>query len=392
MDYSFINTKTNLQKLQFGREKCFKMQVGKDYQDGVCPDLKVDGWDIKSVDQIETKEIIMEDEHTGLHEMETVDKEKYLGDIISNDGKNTKNIAARKNRGTGIVNQIMSILEDICFGKHHFKVAMVLRGALLISSLLTNSEAWYNLSTAEIEELERVDESLMRRVLECPSSTPKEMLYLELGVSPIRSIIKSRRINFLQYILKEDKSSLIYKFLKAQLNQPTKNDWGEVVLKDISEFDINLSLKDIENMSGITFKSLVEKKEKEYTIKYLNTVKQGHSKVLHINHSVLEMADYIQPNGIINSEARFLFMVRSRMLDVRKNFEGKHSNTLCPLCEVEADTQQHLLVCEELEVSGAIVDSPPEYENLFASGLDEKLSISRILKEKFKIRKLKLEK
>ena len=114
--------------------------------------------------------------------------------------------------------------------------------------------------------------------------------------------------------------------------------------------------------------------------------------MLHINHSVLEMADYIQPNGIINSEARFLFMVRSRMLDVRKNFEGKHSNTLCPLCEVEADTQQHLLVCEELEVSGAIVDSPPEYENLFASGLDEKLSISRILKEKFKIRKLKLEK
>ena len=62
------------------------------------------------------------------------------------------------------------------------------------------------------------------------------------------------------------------------------------------------------------------------------------------------------------------------------------------LCEVEADTQQHLLVCEELEVSGAMVDSPPEYENLFASGLDEKLSISRILKEKFKIRKLKLEK
>jgi hypothetical protein len=46
-----------------------------------------------------------------------VEEEKYLGDIISNNGKNTKNIEARKNRGTGIVNQIMSILEDICFGK-----------------------------------------------------------------------------------------------------------------------------------------------------------------------------------------------------------------------------------------------------------------------------------
>ena len=43
------------------------MPVGKDYQDGICPDLKVDGWDIKSVEKIETKEVIMEDEHTGLH-------------------------------------------------------------------------------------------------------------------------------------------------------------------------------------------------------------------------------------------------------------------------------------------------------------------------------------
>ena len=115
-----------------------------------------------------------------------------MGNIISNDGKNTKNIAARKNRGTGIVNQIMSILEDICFGQHYFAVAMVLRNALLISSLLTNAEAWYNLSANEVTELERVDENLMRRVLQCPVSTPKEMLYLELGVSLIRSVIKSQ--------------------------------------------------------------------------------------------------------------------------------------------------------------------------------------------------------
>ena len=161
----------------------------------------------------------------------------------------------------------------------------------------------------------------------------------------------------MQYISKEDKSSLIHNFLQAQLNQPTKNDWGEAILKDLSEFEINLSMGEIERMSELSFKSLVEKKEKEYTLKYLNTVKQGHSKVLHINHTVLEMADYLQPNGIINSEAKFLFMVRSRMLEVRKNFEGKHTNTLCPLCEVEPDTQQHLLVCEELVVSGAIVDS-----------------------------------
>ena len=115
----------------------------------------------------------------------------------------------------------------------------------------------------------------------------------------------------------------------------------------------------------------------------MNTVKQGHPKVLHINHTVLEMADYLKPNGIINSEARFLFMVRSRMLEARKNFEAKHT-THCVPCV------QHLLVCEELLVSRALVDSLPDYQNLLGNELKEKIGITRIIQEKFKLRKIKL--
>ena len=107
---------------------------------------------MKVATEIDTKEVVMEDEYAGLHKMEEVSHEKYLGDIISSDGRNTKNIAARTNRGTGVVNQIMSMLEDICFGKFYFQVAMVFRNSLLISSLLTNAEAWYNITSGEIEE------------------------------------------------------------------------------------------------------------------------------------------------------------------------------------------------------------------------------------------------
>ena len=148
----------------------------------------------------------------------------------------------------------MSILEEICFGKFYFKVAMILRNSLLISSLLTNAEAWYNLSTSEVTELEKVDEDLLRKVLECPISTPKEMLYLELGVSPIRNIIRSRRLNFLQYILHEDKESLMYTFLEAQRDNPAKNDWGQTVQEDIEIFGIDLTLEEIEKMSEAKFK------------------------------------------------------------------------------------------------------------------------------------------
>ena len=123
--------------------------------------------------EVDTGNCSVEEEHAGMQEMEEVKSEKYLGDILASDGRNLKNITARKNRGIGIVNKIMEKLNDVCFGRHYFKVAVILRNSNLISSLLTNSEAWYNVTKGDIEMLESVDEDLLRRILECPLSTPK---------------------------------------------------------------------------------------------------------------------------------------------------------------------------------------------------------------------------
>ena len=49
--------------------------------------------------------------------MEEMENEKYLGDVISKDGRNVKNIKVRVNKGTGIVRKILTMLEGIPFGK-----------------------------------------------------------------------------------------------------------------------------------------------------------------------------------------------------------------------------------------------------------------------------------
>ena len=363
------------------------MHVGRTKIPEVCPELVIDGWKINEVKDVETNLTQLEDEYEGLCTMETVEEEKYLGDIISSDGKNSKNITARANRGIGTINQIMSILEDVCFGKYYFKVAMVLRNSLLLSSLLTNGEAWYHLTDNDITQLERVDEDLLRRVLECPLSTPKEMLYLELGVTPIRNILRSRRLNFLQYILQEEKDSLMFTFLMAQLEQPTRNDWGQNILKDIETVQLEMSLDEIEQMSTFQFHSLVKEKEKINTLEYLNSIKQKHSKVKHIPHTELEIQDYLKPNQLATRECKFLFAARCRMIDIRGNFSNHYEDTLCPVCGEQEDTQQHLLLCDLLCESDALVPTLPEYDTLFGNNLDDKVMVSRILMSHYEKRK-----
>ena len=97
-----------------------------------------------------------------------------------------------------IVTRIMMMLEGIPFGKYYFEVACILWNTLLVSSLLCNSEAWYNLTNSEVKLLESIDLMLLRKILNAPKSTPKEILYLELGCIPLKFIIQKRRQSFLQ--------------------------------------------------------------------------------------------------------------------------------------------------------------------------------------------------
>ena len=75
------------------------------------------------------------------------------------------------------VNQISMLLDDLCLGKFHFESANVFRNSLLLSTLISSSEAWYNLTDKEISDLESVDERLLRKVLFAHAKTPLELLY-----------------------------------------------------------------------------------------------------------------------------------------------------------------------------------------------------------------------
>ena len=89
----YINQKTNIKKLQFGVDKCHKMHIGQ--KDHLCPELFIDNWEVKPISSVSTSVMDMEGVFCGYSRVESTDKEKYLGDIISHNGSNVQNIASR---------------------------------------------------------------------------------------------------------------------------------------------------------------------------------------------------------------------------------------------------------------------------------------------------------
>lgn len=186
--------------------------------------------------------------------MEQRTKDRYLGDIISDDGSNKYNTESRRNRGVGIINQIKLMLKEGCFGKYYFEAAMLMRESLLLSSLLTNSEAWFNISKDDIKQLEQVDEILLRSILEAPSNTGKAFLYLSLAAVPIRFLLIKKRMGFLHYILNEEKTSLIRQVFDAQIEDRHKNDFVSMVEEDLKILQIDMSFGEIGQLSKWKFK------------------------------------------------------------------------------------------------------------------------------------------
>ena len=54
--------------------------------------------------------------------MKSVSEKVYLGDVVSKDGKNSKNIKARTDKAHGNIEKIINTLNERPLGKYNFRV------------------------------------------------------------------------------------------------------------------------------------------------------------------------------------------------------------------------------------------------------------------------------
>ena len=122
----------------------------------------------------------------------------------------------------------------------------------------------------------------------------------------------------------------------------------------------------------------------------LQNIKLSHSKVNKIKHNGLRIQKYLKPNKskMSKEEAQLIFKLRCRVTLTKHNLKRKYTTLECRACGLEEETQEHIMVCKELNEKKNIEEF--EYEKLLHGTVIKQLKIARKFKSNMDILERKI--
>ena len=293
-------------------------------------------------------------------------------------------IEDRTAKGYGIVSDILAILDEIPLGSYRLDMGLKLRQAKLINGILFSSEEWHGLCDDDKKMLEKVDEFLLRALLQAHPKIPLEFLYLETGAVRIKHIISSRRLMYLQTLLKRDDEELTKRILREQENNPCAGDYSMLVKDDFAKLEMVYDENYIIS-SGTRFKVQVKQKIRDCAFKELKNTQSKHSKVKDIKYETYDAQPYIHSSLFSNDEICLLAALRSHTVrGIRQNFKNLYKpNLSCPLkCQPAGtpqieDSQEHLLSCSKLKLvhNNVLANSRVVHDDIYSAVDKQKAAV-----------------
>ena len=106
-------------------------------------------------------------------------------------------------------------------------------------------------------------------------------------------------------------------------------------------------MDEISSMKKSKFRKLVYSQLREVARDYLISLKLSHSKLDNMKND-FKMQEYLCSENLSTQQKQILFMLQTRMIEVKANFSEKFNNVLtCHFC-TEEESQPHLLLCSEI--------------------------------------------
>ena len=219
-------------RLKWGQSKCKVMRVGKH------------GGERKEWDLGELK-------------IQETESYKYLGDLITNDGKNTKNLESRQNVIQMKTVTINCLAEIEVLRGIETSVLLNLHEKQNISALLTNAESW-TLNRGEKTLLERIEVQALKYLFDLPAHTPTPAIIFSLGTLYTSHRSDQKRFVYLHRLLKRNDNQWTKKVLHILIGMNI--GWGKSIIEALNEYELPTEFSHIQSFTGRQWTTIVKQK------------------------------------------------------------------------------------------------------------------------------------
>ena len=121
--------------------------------------------------QIGKKIKVQEEWELGEKKIKNTTAYKYLGDTVTNDGKNKINLEIRENKITATIRQINTTASSDIMKRVETTVILTLYEKSVIPTLIHNCESW-TLSITEENQIDKIGVKALKRLFNLPTTTP----------------------------------------------------------------------------------------------------------------------------------------------------------------------------------------------------------------------------
>ena len=172
-----------------------------------------------------------------------------------------------------------------------------------------------------------------------------------------------------------DDDELTKKLVICQKETKLNGDFYPQVENDMMM--LSISEEDVTVCSKEKLRTKLKEKIKEAALAHLLDAARSHSKVRDEIYTDMEGMKYMNDPRFTPEIVNLLFKFRTRMFNVRNNFRNKYRNsdTLCPLCKLEEDSQEHLFQCTKLSHD----DHNTQHNDIYSNDTNKLLQVGSTL-------------
>ena len=225
-------------------------------------------------------------------------------------------------------------------GKYAIATRLKIYKTVVFPAIYHNIETWSNISKNEMNELEKIQCIILKRITEQRITTPHFGLLSELGIWPIEKQIQYKKIMLLHSILTSQGERTLKDIIEEQINNTWKGCWIEQTREICSKY--NIEITNIKNYNKYKLKKILKETINKHLNEELQREKEQKTKLRFLNEFKQEKyLDELQYNECVE-----MLKIKLNMIETKCNYKGNFKNDqICEICKVENDTTEHILEC-----------------------------------------------